>query len=85
MRSMTPMPFSMVPEYQKDPFAQEYLRERAVELFRKIAEEYEYDTDEMEVARDHIHIFLSISPKYLIGEVRFALPVCSIKEKAQLS
>ena len=38
---------------------QNYLGELAAELFSEIAEKYEYMLDEMEVVKDHIHIFLS--------------------------
>ena len=68
------------PKYRKDLFAQEYLRERAAELFREIAEEYEYDIEEMEVAKDHIHIFLSFSPRYSIGDVVKTLKSISARE-----
>jgi len=68
------------PKYRKDLFAQDYLRERAAELFREIAEEYEYDIEEMEVAKDHIHIFLSFPPKYSIGEVVRTLKSISARE-----
>lgn len=68
------------PKYRKDLFAQEYLRERASELFRAIAEEYEYAIDEMEVSKDHVHIFLSFPPRYSIGEVVRALKSISARE-----
>ncbi|MHB8174845.1 MAG: IS200/IS605 family transposase [Nitrospirota bacterium] len=68
------------PKYRKALFAQKYLCERAVELFREIAEEYEYDIEEMEVAKDHVHIFLSFPPRYSIGEVVRALKSISARE-----
>lgn len=68
------------PRYRKKLFAQEHIRERAAELFREIAEEYEYEIEEMEVAEDHVHIFLSFPPRYLIGEVVRALKSISARE-----
>jgi len=68
------------PKYRKDLFAQEYLRERAAEFFREIAEEYEYNIAEMEVAKDHVHLFLSFPPKYSIGEVVRTLKSISARE-----
>ncbi len=68
------------PKYREKPFAQEHIRERASELFREIAEEYEYHIEEMEVAKDHVHIFLSFPPRYSIGEVVRALKSISARE-----
>ncbi len=68
------------PKYRKDLFAQAYLRERAAELFSEIAEEYEYDIMEMEVAEDHVNLFLSFPPRYSIGEVVKTLKSISARE-----
>jgi putative transposase len=68
------------PKYRKDLFAQEYLRERAAALFREIAEEYEFVIEEMEVAKDHVHIFLSFPPRYSISRVVGALKSISARE-----
>jgi len=43
------------PKYRKKLFGQEYLRKRAKELFKEIAEEYEFIIEEQEVAADHVH------------------------------
>ena len=68
------------PKYRKKLFAKEYMRERAAELFREIAEEYGYEIEEMEVVEDHVHIFLSFPPRYSIGEVVRALKSISARE-----
>ena len=68
------------PKYQEKLFAQKYLRERAAELFREIAAEYEYEIEEMEVSKDHVHILLSFPPRYSIGEVVRALKSISARE-----
>ena len=68
------------PKYRKDLFAEVPVRERASELFRAIAEEYEYTIEEMEVSDDHVHIFLSFPPRYSIGEVVRALKSISARE-----
>lgn len=46
------------PKYRKDLFAQSFLRERAAELFREIAMEYDFVIDEMQVAKDHVHMLV---------------------------
>ena len=56
------------------------MRERCAELFREIAEEYEYEIVEMEVAEDHVHIFLSFPPRYSIGAVVRTLKSISARE-----
>ena len=45
------------------------VRERVRELFEEIAENHEFEIEEMEVADDHVHIFLSFPPRYSIAKV----------------
>lgn len=68
------------PKYRKRLFAQSHIRERCAELFREIADEYEYEIVEMEVAEDHVHIFLSFPPRYSIGDVVRSLKSISARE-----
>jgi REP element-mobilizing transposase RayT len=51
------------PRYNKKLFGQEYLCKRAKELFREIAEEYEFIIEESEVAADHVQILGIFSSK----------------------
>ena len=41
-----------------------FLRNRAEQHFAKLANEYEFDTQEMEVGEDSDHILISFYPKY---------------------
>lgn len=68
------------PKYRKRLFAQSHVRERCAELFREIADEYGYEIVEMEVAEDHVHIFLSFPPRYSIGDVVRSLKSISARE-----
>ena len=68
------------PKYRKKLFEQNYLRERAVELFNEIAEEYDFHIEELEVAENHVHIFLSFPPRYSISEVVKILKSLSARE-----
>jgi putative transposase len=68
------------PKYRKKLFVEGYLRERAAELFKEIAEEYEYEIEEMEVTEDHVHLFISFPPRYSISEVVRALKSISARE-----
>ena len=45
------------------------VRERVKELFGEIAKNHEFEIDKMEVADDHVHIFLSWPPRYSIARV----------------
>jgi putative transposase len=45
------------------------VRRRAAELFREIADDFGFDINEMEVAKDHVHILMSFPPKYSISKV----------------
>ena len=56
------------PKYRREVFKSEEVRERAGQLLRAVAEEYEYDICELQVADDHVHIMLSFSPRVSIGE-----------------
>ena len=47
----------------------EDLRQRAAELFREIAEDFGFDINEMEVAKDYVHILLDFSPRDSISKV----------------
>jgi len=68
------------PKYRKKLFAQNWLRERAAELFREIAEEYEYEIVEMEVAEDHVHFMMSFPPRDSISGVVRTLKSISARE-----
>ncbi len=46
------------PKYRKNLFREEWLRERAEQLFREVAEEFEIEIIEMEVSPDHIHLMV---------------------------
>jgi len=39
------------------------------QCFREIAASNEYEIDVMEIAEDHVHIFLRFPPRYSISEV----------------
>jgi putative transposase len=45
------------------------LRQRVKELFEEIAGNHEIDIDTMEIAEDHIHLFVSFPPRYSIGKI----------------
>lgn len=43
------------------------IREYARQVFCQIAEEFGFDIEELEVAEDHVHLFLSFPPRYSIA------------------
>ena len=45
------------------------MRERVESLFREIAQDYGFEIDTLEVAVDHVHIFLDCPPRYAIAKV----------------
>ena len=52
-----------IPKYRKrilDDEVKKYLKK----VFRRIAEEYEFCIDTMEVMEDHVHIFMEVPPRY---------------------
>ncbi len=45
------------------------IREWIDKTIREIADEFEFDIEEMEIAPDHVHIFLGFLPRYSIAKV----------------
>ena len=68
-----------VPKYRKKIFTKE-IEEVALEIFKEIAEQYEFEIDEMEVAIDHVHIFLIAPPRYSPARVVQILKSISARE-----
>jgi putative transposase len=56
------------------------IRQRVRELFCEIAGHHGFEIEELEVDKDHVHLFLSFPPKYSIGEVVGLLKAVSAKE-----
>jgi putative transposase len=55
--------FVWIPKYRKQILTKQ-LKKRVEELFREIAEQYDFEIDVMGIEVDHVHIFLSAPPKY---------------------
>ena len=67
------------PKYRRDIFREEiaiYVKE----IFGRIAEEYEFRIDTMEVMEDHVHIFLEAPPRYSPAEIVQIMKSISAKE-----
>jgi putative transposase len=47
----------------------EDIRQRAAELWRAIADNFQFEIEEMEVAKDPVHLFLNFPPRYAIAKV----------------
>jgi putative transposase len=60
--------FVWVPKYRKR-ILNENIAKRVEEVFRGIAETYEFKIEAMAVVEDHVHVFLSAPPKYAPGEI----------------
>ena len=56
------------------------IRDRTKELFQEVAEYHGFEIEEMEVAEDHVHIFISFPPKYSIAKVVGILKAVSARE-----
>jgi putative transposase len=52
-----------IPKYRKHVLVGEVAR-YVKEVLQRIAEEYEFTVDTMEVMEDHVHMFLEAPPKY---------------------
>jgi putative transposase len=68
-----------IPKYRKYVLGEEvatYLKE----VFTKIAEEYGFVIDTMEVVEDHVHIFAEAPPKYSPSEIVQIMKSISARE-----
>jgi len=45
------------------------IREHVKELFKEISDSHGFEIDTFEIAKDHVHIFLSFPPRYSISKV----------------
>jgi len=70
--------FVWIPKYRKNILPEE-LKKRVEELFKKIAEQYDFEINTMEVMNDHVHIFLSALPKYSPAKIVEVLKSISSK------
>jgi putative transposase len=67
------------PKYRKW-IKREDIRDRVREVFGEIAERHEFEIQEVRVAPDHVHIFLSFPPRYSIAHVVGVLKSISAAE-----
>lgn len=57
-----------IPKYRKEILT-DRLAIRIKEIFQEIAEQFGFEIDTMEVMVEHVHIFLSFSPRHSISKV----------------
>lgn len=67
-----------VPKYRKWILRGD-IRDRVQELFREIEDRNDIEIDLMEVASDHVHLFVSFPPRHSIAEVVGKLKAISAK------
>ena len=67
------------PKYRKWVL-QGAIRERVRELFCEIAAQHGFEMEELEVDKDHVHLFLSFPPRYSISAGVRLLKAVSAKE-----
>ena len=68
-----------VPKYRAHILGGE-VRRYLKEVFVRIAEEYEFHIDTMEVMQDHVHIFIEAPPSYSPGRLVQVLKSISARE-----
>ena len=68
-----------IPKYRKDILDKE-VSEYLKSTFNKIAEEYGFRIDTMEVMGDHVHIFIEVPPKYSPARVVQIMKSISARE-----
>ena len=57
-----------IPKYRKHIFDKE-VSDYTKTIYSKVAEEYGFRIDTMEVMEDHVHIFVEVSPSYSLARV----------------
>jgi len=68
-----------IPKYRKNVLSDE-VSKHLKEVFQRIAEEYEFKIDTMEVMEDHVHIFVEVPPRYSPAQVVQILKSVSARE-----
>src|SRR4030042_6056439 len=68
-----------IPKYRKDILDKE-VAEYVKVIFSKIAEEYEFKIDTMEVMEDHVHVFVEVPPRYSPARVVQVMKNISARE-----
>jgi len=68
-----------IPKYRKDILGKE-VSEYLKAIFNKIAEEYEFRIDTMEVMEDHVHVFVEVPPRYSPSQVVQVMKSISARE-----
>ena len=68
-----------IPNYTKDVLSAE-VSWPLKEVFQRIAEEYEFRIDTMEIMKDHVHIFVKAPPRYSPAQVVKILKSVSSRE-----
>ncbi len=53
------------PKYRKW-ISRDDIRERARNIFEEVSRNHDFEIDKLEIAEDHVHIFLSFPPRYNI-------------------
>src|SRR4030067_2522737 len=46
-----------------------HIRDRVREIFEEIAQNHDFEIETLEIAKDHVHVFLSFPPRYSISRV----------------
>ena len=68
-----------IPKYRKHIFDKE-VTDYIKSVFNKIAEEYEFKIDTMEVMEDHVHVFVEVPPRYSPARVVQVMKSISARE-----
>lgn len=68
-----------VPKYRRRILISD-IAKRTEEIFLEIAKEYEFEIIEQKVRSDHVHLFISASPRYSMSQVVNILKSISTRE-----
>ena len=68
-----------IPKYRKHILNGE-VKNYLKKVFKRIAEEYEFSIDAMEVMEDHVHIFMEVPPRYSPAQVVQIMKSISARE-----
>ena len=61
--------FVFVTKYRKEIFTTDEKRQHMISIMKEISKNHDFEIEQIEVIKDHVHLMVTFKPKYSITEV----------------